>query len=127
MNDVRQFWTIFDPPSPYCHTFCYLGLSTDVTKSLTPPPLNRDVIYGRHLTSSCGHGRPQTSFQGRAKFSGGGRQKLTIGQKNTKKDTIFLKKSKNIIFGLQRLAGGIEALPDAHACALVNLTTINVF
>jgi len=35
------------------------------------------------------HGRPQTFFQGRAKFSGGGGQKTTIGLKKHLKNTIL--------------------------------------
>ena len=46
INDVKQFWKISDTPSPHGHTFYYEGLSTAVTKSWTPSPLRRDVIYG---------------------------------------------------------------------------------
>jgi hypothetical protein len=36
--------------TPYRHTFCYLALYGIVTQSLTPPPLNHDVVYGQTLT-----------------------------------------------------------------------------
>jgi len=63
-----------------------------------------------------GHGRPQTFFQGRAKFSRGG-QKHTICLKNALKHTIFFQKSaKTYYFGRP---GGVKGplLPspaDAH-------------
>jgi hypothetical protein len=36
INDVTQFRTFFDPPSPHCHTFHHWGLSTVVTKFFPP-------------------------------------------------------------------------------------------
>ena len=39
------------PTSPKLHTFKYSGFSTIVTKSLTPSPWGRNVIYGRTLIS----------------------------------------------------------------------------
>jgi hypothetical protein len=44
INDVTQFKTTFNPLH-YNRVFYYLGLTTVVTKSLTP--LDCDVIYGR--------------------------------------------------------------------------------
>jgi hypothetical protein len=41
----------FLTPLPYCHAFYYWGLSTVVTKSLTPSPYDCDVIYGQPLKS----------------------------------------------------------------------------
>ena len=43
-RNFRQFSTL--APSPYHYAFYYKGLSTVVTKTLTPPP---DVINGRPL------------------------------------------------------------------------------
>ena len=49
INDVTQFWTIFDPP-PSIVTYLIKGLRIIVTKSLTPSLQDRDVIYGRPLS-----------------------------------------------------------------------------
>ena len=44
-----QFWTTFEP-LPHRDTFYYQGLGTAVTKLLTPPPYDCDIIYGRPLS-----------------------------------------------------------------------------
>ncbi len=58
INDVTQFWSFFDPfPSPpHCHAFYYWGLSAVVTKSLTPSPLDCDVVYGIPLRDRWEYG-----------------------------------------------------------------------
>ncbi len=45
INEVAPYRTFFD--TPHRHAFYLLGFSTIITKSLIPPPQDRDVIYGR--------------------------------------------------------------------------------
>ncbi len=63
INDVTQFWTFFDTPTP-SSLFYYWGLCNVVTKFSTPSSHDRDVIYGSHpngkgsqVVVSVGEGR----------------------------------------------------------------------
>jgi hypothetical protein len=58
------------------------------------------------------HGRPQTFFQGRAKFSGGlGQKNILFDKKKLLKHTIFFQKSrKTNYFGLDKGASAPLAL-----------------
>ena len=47
INDVTQFWTIFDPLPSIVKRLITVVLSSQNLWLL--PPYDRDVIYGRHL------------------------------------------------------------------------------
>ena len=49
MNDVTQIWRFFDPLSQ-CHAYKYISLI--VTKTMTPTPYGRNVIYELPLNES---------------------------------------------------------------------------
>jgi len=68
----------------------------------------------RSSIQSDDHGRPQTFFQGRAKFSrGGGAKTYYLPKKHLKTYYFPLKKSKNILFS--RVKGPLLPSPaDAH-------------
>jgi hypothetical protein len=59
-------------------------------------------------------------------FPGWGGKNLLLAKKHQKRYN-FSQKVKKYYFWLTKAGRGQEALPDAHACALVNLTTIDVF
>ena len=46
---------MFVPPFLHCHLFYYLGIGTVVTKSLTPSPQDRDIIYGQPQRTSLNY------------------------------------------------------------------------
>ena len=47
INDVRQFLTIFDPPSPLTSDFYLLMSDFFGSFQTPPPPLKSDIIYAR--------------------------------------------------------------------------------
>jgi hypothetical protein len=82
------------------NSYCYLGWEKDF--------VTVKKVKCVALPSSYKHGRPQTFFQGRAKIfrGGGGGAKTYFLPKKQQKDTIFPKKSKNILYLAGQGGGG---------------------
>jgi len=75
-------------------------------------PFTQFYLCSRIITLQAKHGRPQTFFQGRAKFSSGLGQKHTFCLKNAlKKILISFKKVKNILIWP---AEGRQVFPSCH-------------